>query len=177
MATLILDRAGLDIRTDTGALALYQNGIRTQTVPLKLIDRCVIQGANTRLESGVLLKLAEAGVATVLLSPRISRQVAIVLGPRHNDAAIRLAQGQRVMDEAFCAQWAQHIVIAKLRRQSRLIAQAKTRRPDLRKALTDAGTGLASALAEARTGQPDPARLRGLEGSGARAYFHGDSSK
>ena len=91
MATLLLDRTDLEIRITDGALALYQNSLRTQTVPLRMIDRLVIQGARTRLDSSVLIKLAEAGVSTLLLSPRISRQVAIVLGPAHNDAAVRLA--------------------------------------------------------------------------------------
>ena len=102
MATLLLDRADLEIRTADGALALYENGTRSQTVPLRLIDRVIIQGARTRLDTAVLLKLAEAGAATMLLSPRAGRQVAIVLGPAHNDAAVRLAQAQRTMDDTFC---------------------------------------------------------------------------
>ena len=68
----------------------------------------------------VLIKLAEAGAATLLLSPRAGRQVAIVLGPAHNDAAVRLAQGRRVMDDDFCDAWARQLVVAKLRRQHRL---------------------------------------------------------
>ncbi len=70
MATLLLDRAQLEVRCDGDALALYEAGERRGSVPLKLLDRCVIHGASTRLDSGVLLKLAEAGVTTVLFSPR-----------------------------------------------------------------------------------------------------------
>ena len=64
MATLLLDRADLEVRITDGALALYENGTRSQTVPLRLIDRVVIQGARTKLDTAVLLKLAEAGAAT-----------------------------------------------------------------------------------------------------------------
>ena len=92
MATLFLDRAELEVRHIDGALAIYEAGTRSATVPIKLLERVVLQGARTRLDTGTLIKLAEAGVATLLLSPRASRQVAIVLGPAHNDAAIRLAQ-------------------------------------------------------------------------------------
>jgi CRISPR-associated protein Cas1 len=173
MATLFLDRAELDIRADGAALALYENGERTRTIPMCLLERVIVQGARTRLDSGVLIKLAEAGVATVLLSPRMSRQVAIVLGPVHNDAAVRLAQSQRVLDAAYCQQWAARIVSAKLRRQHRLLVQAETLRPDQRKALNDARESVAKVLDEALSGSADPARLRGLEGSGARAYFGG----
>jgi hypothetical protein len=44
MATLLLDRADLEVRITDGALALYEGGTRRQTVPLRLIDRVVIQG-------------------------------------------------------------------------------------------------------------------------------------
>ena len=173
MATLLLDRADLEVRITDGALALYENGTRSQTVPLRLIDRVVIQGARTKLDTAVLLKLAEAGAATLLLSPRASRQVAIVLGPAHNDAAVRLAQSRRVMDHAFCDAWARQIVVAKLRRQHGLLTKAETTRPDVRKPLFDARKGIADALAQATDADTACPRLRGLEGSAARAYFHG----
>ncbi|TAH42495.1 MAG: CRISPR-associated endonuclease Cas1 [Betaproteobacteria bacterium] len=174
MATLLLDRADLEVRIVDGALALYENGSRSQTVPLRLIERAIIQGARTRLDSSVLLKLAEAGVATLLLSPRAGRQVAIVLGPAHNDAAVRLAQARRTMDHDFCKAWARGLVTAKLRRQHRLLQHAETRRPDVRKSLFDARKGIDVALRQATDDQQaDCPRLRGLEGSAARAYFHG----
>lgn len=173
MATLLLDRADLEVRITDGALALYENGTRSQTVPLRLIDRLVIQGARTKLDTSVLLKLAEAGAATLMLSPRASRRVAIVLGPAHNEAAVRLAQARRTMDSAFCDDWARQLVVAKLRRQHRLLKKAEARRADQRKPLFDARKGVADALAQAaETGIACP-RLRGLEGSAARAYFHG----
>lgn len=172
MATLLLDRADLEVRVVDGALALYEQGSRSGTVPFHLIDRVVIHGARTRLDSGVLLKLAEAGAATILMSPRAGRQVAIVLGPMHNDAAVRLAQSRRVMDEAFCRAWAQQLVAAKIRRQLHLLTVAEERRPDARKPLFDARACLASALAQVPA-QSACASLRGLEGSAARAYFQG----
>lgn len=174
MATLLLDRADLEVRFADGALAMYENGTRSQTVPLRLIERVVIQGARTRLDTSVLIKLAEAGVATVLLSPRAGRQVALVLGPAHNDAAVRLAQGRRTMDHDFCNAWARGLVTAKLRRQHRLLQRAEARRPDARKPLFDARKGIDAALRQATDEHhADCPRLRGLEGSAARAYFHG----
>ena len=152
MATLLLDRADLEVRITDGALALYEDGTRRQTVPLRLIDRVVIQGARTRLDSAVLIKLAEAGAATLLLSPRAGRQVAIVLGPAHNDAAVRLAQGRRVTDPDFCDAWARQLVVAKLRRQHRLLQRAEARRPDARKPLFDARGGIAEALVTTELG-------------------------
>ncbi|MCC7101256.1 MAG: CRISPR-associated endonuclease Cas1 [Rubrivivax sp.] len=179
MAMLLLDRAGLELSCDADALALHEGGARRGSVPLKLIERCVIQGASTRLDSGVLLKLAEAGVATVLLSPRMQRRVAIVLGPAHNDAALRLAQTQRVLDEAYCLRWSHELVRSKLQHQRRMILRWKAARADARKPLSDALRGVEQALAlldDADAGADAPptlARLRGIEGAAARAHFGG----
>lgn len=172
MATLFLDRSDLEVRIVDGALALYENGSRRGTAALKLVERVVIQGARTKLDSGVLLKLADAGVPTLLLSPRASRRVAIVLGPAHKDAAVRIAQAQRVTNPDFCQSWAQQLVRAKLRGQRRVLRDALQQRPDQRKALSDACAGIDNALAQLQPGT-DCARLRGIEGSAARAYFGG----
>lgn len=166
-------------------------------MPLKLLERCVIQGANTRLDSGVLLKLAEAGVATVLFSPRLSRRVAMVLGPMHNDAAVRLAQARRVSDGAWCEAWARQTVLAKLLRQSKSLRVWLAARPDARKPLSDALNRLDLAISTLRNLAPAGgdapiaaapatgaallpsasvqalAALRGLEGAAARAHFQG----
>jgi CRISPR-associated protein Cas1 len=171
MATLVLDRSQLEVRSEDGALALYEAGERRGTVPIKLVERCVIHGAQTRLDSGVLLKLAEAGVTTVLMSPRQTRRVAIVLGPQHNDAAVRLAQASRVTDLDWCATWAQPLVRAKLQRQHRALRHWQTQRPDARKPLFDGLKALAAGLQSLEGISPDLARLRGIEGAAARAYF------
>jgi len=182
MALLLLDRSHLDIKCEGDALALYENGQRRGTVPVRLIERCVIHGAQTRLDTGVLLKLAEAGVTTVIFSPRHQRRIALVLGPQHNDAAVRLAQSARVLDDSFCRQWALGVVRAKLARQRRTLLHLKNLRPDARKPLFDALQTLQTiasilnptAQADENTpSQPSLESLRGHEGAAARAYFCG----
>ncbi|HOE41074.1 MAG TPA: CRISPR-associated endonuclease Cas1 [Rhodoferax sp.] len=201
MALLLLDRAQLEIKSEGDTLALYEAGQRRGTVPIKLLDRCVIHGAQTRLDTGVLMKLAEAGVTTTLMSPRSPRRVALVLGTQHNDAAVRLAQAQRVMDDSACRKWALALVRAKLQRQLRTLRVLQSARPDARKALFDAQATVQAILAQllvghpfstqgtikteaggaystGATGQFDPkdialASLRGFEGAAARAYFAG----
>ncbi len=181
MGLLLLDRAQLEIRSEGETLALYEAGTRRGTVPVKLIDRCVIHGAQTRLDTGVLMKLAEAGVTTVLMSPRQTRRVAIVLGPQHNDAAVRLAQSARVMDDGFCRQWALDLVRAKLARQGRALRSMQSQRPNARKPLFDALqtlTAIGKVLGPAGQGDdsashPSLDSLRGHEGAAARAYFAG----
>lgn len=203
MSTLILDRSDLELRLDGDALALYEPAGRRGTVPMKLLDRVVMQGG-VKLDAGVLGKLAEAGIATLMLSKRHSKRVAIVLGLAHNDAGIRLAQSRRVFDPEWCAAWAARQVRAKTRAQIRLLKDALEARPDQRKALSDALASLRGAQAHlpaarqgmatpgpAAAGQPSAeippsppvakggdihtalARTRGLEGAAARAYFQG----
>ena len=178
MALLLLDRVQLEVRTEGEALALYEAGQRRGTVPIKLIDRCVIHGANTKLDSGVLAKLAEAGCTTVLMSPRQTRRIAIVLGPYHNDAAVRLGQAQCVLDDAWCRQWAYALVLAKLTRQRKALQSLLILRPDVRKPLLDAIACIATSVSNLRGlaspgALPDLASLRGREGAAARGYFAG----
>lgn len=173
MSTLILDRANLALRHDGATLVLYQGGERRGTVPMKLLDRVVVQGHSLQLESGVLLKLAEAGVAVLFLSARQARQVALVLGPRHNDAAIRLAQARRTEDEAFRRQWSTGLVERKVARQRDLIGRLMRQRPDCRKPLHDAHATLVRIHARLAAGEPPVDALRGLEGAAAAAHFRG----
>lgn len=173
MSLLLLDRAQLEIKSEGDTLVLFEAGVRRGTVPIKLIDRCIIQGAQTKLDSGVLSKMAEAGITTVLMSPRSPRRVAIVLGTQHNDAAVRLAQAQRVMDLNACQQWALSLVRAKLARQRRTLQHLQTARPDARKPLFDALQTLGQILQTLSTAEPNLESLRGFEGAAARAYFSG----
>ena len=174
MALLLLDRALLEVKSEGETLALYEAGVRRGTVPIKLIDRCVIHGAQTRLDSGVLMKLSEAGVTTVLMSPRSPRRVAIVLGSQHNDAAVRLAQAQRVMDELACRHWAASLVRAKLTRQRRTLQHLQGERPDARKPLFDALQTIHTILQNLNSATaPTLDSLRGFEGAAARAHFAG----
>jgi len=177
MSTLLLDRAGLEVRSDGQALALYEGGVRRGTVPLALLERCIIQGGQTQLDSGVLLKLAEAGVTTVLFSPRAGRRVATLLGPAHRDAAVRMAQALRCTDAPWCAQWARDIVRAKLARQRRVLRHWLAERADARKPLSDALAAVEAALLRladsGEAGELNADSLRGIEGAAARAHFAG----
>lgn len=172
MATLYLDRAQLELRVDGDALAMYEGGERRGTVPTKLLERVVIQGRQTRLETGVLARLGEAGATTLIMSPRKHRRLALVLGPCHNDAGIRIAQVERFLDTPFCEAWGRDLISAKLQRQQRLLKQAMVQRPDASHALKHAVEALSRALEGiGASNTPGLNTLRGMEGAAARAYF------
>jgi CRISPR-associated protein Cas1 len=173
MATLVLDRSDIELRADGAALAVYQGGQRHGSIPLKLIERVVLQGT-IRLDTGVLGRLADAGVATILLGARSSRRVAMLIGPPHRDAAIRLAQFERASDAAWCAAWSRRLVLGKAQAQLRLLRRARDQRPDLRKPLFDAIASIETiARSLADDGGIDADRIRGFEGACAAAYFPG----
>lgn len=172
MSTLVLDKPELELRCDGAALALYEDGERRGTVPLALLERVVLLGSQIRLDSGVLARLGEAGVVLAVLGRRGGQRLSLALGPRHNDAAVRIAQCAAALDEATVLTMARDIVRAKLRAQRRTLAAALAARADCRKPLTDALGTLADVAATVETAATVEA-LRGAEGAAAAAYFRG----
>lgn len=170
MTTLVLDKPALELRCDGQALALYDNGERQGTIPLALLQRVVLLGSQIKLDSGVLARLGEAGVALLVLGRRGGQRQSLALGPRHNDAALRLAQSLAVMDEGTVTAVARALVHAKTRAQIRLLQRLQGQRPDCRKPLFDALNTLRDVLG-AIPGAVNAAALRGLEGGAAAAYF------
>jgi CRISPR-associated protein Cas1 len=176
MATLVIDRSNVEVRSDGAALAVYEGGERRGSVPVKLLDRVVLQGT-IRLDTGVLTRLAEAGIPTVLLGGRSSRRVAVLLGPAHRDASVRLAQFQCALDPSWCDEWSRRIVREKTRGQLKTLREALAERPDARKALFDAIQSLEAGLtALTSTGVVPAGRIRGIEGACAAAYYRGFTS-
>jgi len=174
MATLILDGSHLKLRCDgAAALAMYEGGERRGTVPLKLIERVVLQG-NIQLDTSVLGRLAQTSVPTILLGARSSRRVATLLGPAHRDASIRLGQFQRSLDAAWCTTWSRRLVLRKARAQLRLLRRALDDRPEARKPLFGAIETI-EAIVRSLAGDLGIVRerVRGYEGACAAAYFRG----
>ncbi len=173
MATVYLDHSGLELRPDGAALALYENGTRRRSLPLKLLDRVVVQG-ELALTSGVLTRLVDAGASVVFLSKRHSRRVATVLGHPHQDARIRLAQFSASLDTHFRSSVAAGWVRLKIRGQRRVLGEALERRPDVRKALIGALRSIDRCLAKLPSAISDGASsIMGIEGAASAAYFPG----
>lgn len=176
MTTLYLDRSGLDLRDDQQTIAVYEGDERRQTIPIALLERVVIRG-NVTLTTGLLGRLAEAGVAVALLGGRRLERMATVLGRGHHDARIRVAQYQRARDPEWCAAWSRRMIHAKLRNQILLMEHAMQQRPDCRTPLHHALETLKGCRGRLR-GEDDlsVSTIRGLEGAAAAAYFSGYTS-
>ncbi|MDA8192310.1 MAG: CRISPR-associated endonuclease Cas1 [Gammaproteobacteria bacterium] len=171
MSTLVVDHPHITLAAEGGALRILEHGQTQTTIPLALVDRVVLQGS-IDLNTRVLGQLAQTGIATLLLSGRQSRRVAIVLGPPHNDAAVRVAQAHKVRDAAFCAAWSRRLVVAKVRAQRRGLLSLMRARPDCRKALSDGHAVLENLTRTLQAEDSiDVSRLRGVEGAASAAYF------
>jgi CRISPR-associated protein Cas1 len=169
VGTLYVDQAGLELRLREGVLQLRRDGRCERTVAASLLERVVLR-ADTLLSNGTLAALADTGIAVVALGGRGGQRVAHVLGASASDARARVAQCQRVSDTAYAGAWCATLVRAKLAAQRRVLQQALDQRADQRYALTMGLRALERTIEAVRTNR-DRDSLRGLEGSGAAAYF------
>lgn len=165
---MYLDRKGAELRLDGGALAVYVNGERDGSIPLAPVDRVVVIGRQT-IETAVLHRLAEQGVAVVFLSGRTQAFRGRLAGRLHNHARLRLAQyaaRQGALAHRLATEW----ITAKLDEQAALLREAAAARLDQRAVLLRAAEIIGDTRAKA-AGAGTSERLRGLEGGAASAYF------
>lgn len=172
MSTLYLDRKETRLKREGRAIAVYQADQRYTTVPMALLERIVMRGS-VELDSGLLGALAEAGIGVVILSGRQGRNMAIVQGRPHADAARRVAQFCLCAEADWRSEWSRRLVRHKLAAQARLLRRALVRRRDKRLVLTKALSTLDRLREELTMEQTTPSleTLRGMEGAGAAAYF------
>lgn len=168
MTTLFVDRKGLTLRADGGALAFYQDGERMGTVPIKLLERVCIRG-DVQLSASVLGKLGEEGAGVVVLNGRKRRPVLLMPSLRV-DARRRAAQFQLARDADFCLRQARGWVGEKISAQAVLL-DALAGKSDVARARLHQPRVFLAELAQQVAEAADLAQLRGLEGAAAACYF------
>jgi len=171
MAALYLDRGGVELREEHGALGIYEGSERRRGIPLLLIDRVVVL-ANVQLNARVLRCLAGAGVPLVVIDPRDGARSAS-LHPRFSpDAARRIAQYRAYLNGSWRRAWSHRLLRAKLRAQIIVLERALEWRPELRKPIQD-GVATVRRVLGSMVSQPEagPGSLTGWEGAAAAAYF------
>lgn len=170
MTSLYVDRRDVHLRHDAGAIAFYENGQRSATVPLAPLTRLILRGKVT-LEAALLGHLGQRGVGVLFLSGR-NGEPHLLLGPGHNDIRRRVAQTRCSLDSRFCLQYARYLVDAKLGQQITSLDELRQHYPAQRLPLTQALRQLQEQrdrLAQAASLES----LRGMEGAAAVAYFSG----
>ncbi|MCS6953258.1 MAG: CRISPR-associated endonuclease Cas1 [Bryobacterales bacterium] len=171
MATLYLDRSGLELREDSDCVAVYEGGHKRRSVPLRMLERVVILG-NVQLSSRLLARLAARQIGVIVLDRRRGEARTASLWLGGGDARRRLAQYRAYQDENWRRDWSRRLVRRKLASQRAFLLAAAEERPSLRHPLHAAAETLAQLLERLRRPEPlERETIRGWEGAGAAAYF------
>lgn len=170
MSSLYVDRRDVHLQHDSGAIAFYENGRRSATVPLAPLSRVILRGHVT-LEAALLGHLGDQGIGLLFLSGRQGRPQ-LLLGRAHHDTSRRVAQTRASLDPGFCLQYARQLVHDKIQRQCEWFDDLRTHYPQARYPLTSALRQLREQQGRLPQAQ-NLESLRGLEGAAAAGYFAG----
>lgn len=169
MSTVYIDHAGYQLEKCEGTLCVRDaEGHILRSLPIRRIERLYLQG-DQQLHTGLLLALLEHGTEIVFLSPRKGYAIGQVLGPRHNDASIRLQQYAWSIKPERCLTLARIVVRSKLLAQKRVVLHSLRVGKGDRALLLSARQRLNRHLDSIP--ESDMPELLGLEGSAAAAYF------
>lgn len=169
MSNLYVDRKGIEIRVDGGALAFYDSNDRVGTVPLAPLSRIFLRG-DVKLSASLLGKLGEHNIGVVVLSGRKATPSLMMARP-HNDARLRLSQYGCAQQEAVCFEVARWIVTEKILAQRTLLQELLEQRLLFRYELTLQIKKIDEILQQSLKKATRIDSLRGLEGAAAQAYF------
>lgn len=159
MCTLYLDQQGARLAKAGGRLVVQDRDGGERSLPLEQVDRVLVYG-RVQVTTDALDALLERGVPTTLLSSR-GWVRGHLLADCGGQVRRRARQYELIRDPALALPFARALVAAKLRNQRWLLRTLDQRA---------AAMGLEPfiELAEHAGGIDS---LRGIEGSGARAYF------
>ncbi len=170
MSSLFIDRRGVQLELESGAIVFRENDERIGTVPIAPLTRIFLRGEVT-LSAALLGKLGEQGVGVVILSGRKGRP-SLMLARPHNDARRRVEQIKRSLDADFCLAFARDLIDRKIARQIEWFDILRAKDMQARYELSHAMRlleGQRQRLAQASS----LAALRGIEGAAAGIYFDG----
>lgn len=170
MTTLYVDRKGVEIRVDGGALTFYLENERIGTVPMAPLSRIVLRG-DVQLSASVFGKLGMNNIGVVILSGQKAEPTLFMARP-HNDAQRRLSQCQAALSPDFCLSFSRRFIIAKLKAQHQFLETKKETHPDKRYDLTKRTEQIKGVLDNVPIATSIES-IRGLEGAAANLYFQG----
>ena len=170
MSSLYVDRRDVHLQHDAGAIAFFENGQRSATVPLAPLTRVILRGKVT-LEASLMGHLGGRGIGVLFLSGRQGKP-SLLLGRSHNDILRRVQQTRLSLDARFCLRYARQLVREKLESQCQWLDAQRLQHPQHRYPLTQALQQLRQQQGSIATaGSLDS--LRGMEGAAAVGYFAG----
>ncbi len=169
MSTLYIDRRGAEIDAEGDTIVVRSDGERKGTIPIKPLERVVIKGA-AKITTRLLAKLSEEGIGLLILGGRTKYPVSAIIGQPGADTSLRIAQSMLQTNEQARSLISRSIVAAKLKSQSEFLRDIE-RSKGKSTVLNHGIQVLTETLEKLEKERPDRARLRGMEGGAAAAYF------
>lgn len=172
MSTLYVTEPGARIEKEYHQLLVTKDDEVLARMPLSRVSHVVLVG-NVGATTPALLALLQAGVGLSLVSTGGELRGRLLPATGGN-APLRRAQHVAAADAGFCTAFARAVTCGKLRNHRTLLLRLRRRGVVVDDSLAPSFTQ-PLARVEAALGQAEQATsldtLRGLEGSGARAYF------
>lgn len=174
MSTLYITEPGAQLEREYRHLLVVCQDQTRLRVPLADVDHVVLMGQGVGATTPALHALLEAGIPLSLVRAN-GELLGRLTPPSSLNLDLRRRQYSRAADPAFCLALSRAIVTGKLRNSHALALRwTRTRGPVEAAAGPDGRTAelarLAAAIGQAGAAADLPA-LRGIEGSGSRAYF------
>jgi CRISPR-associated protein Cas1 len=165
LATLYVTEQGARIEKEYKRLLVTKDDEVLLRVPLSRVSDVVLVGW-TGATTPALLALLDAGIGLAFVK-RTGALRGRLVPPMPKNIPLRHQQYARAQDEAFCLEVARAIVGGKLRNQRTLALRLCRSRAGLDESLVER---ISRAIQGVKVAD-DLDSLRGLEGTGARAYF------
>lgn len=166
--TLYVQTQGIYLRQEGETVVAEKDGQVLMRLPIHTLSGLVTFG-NVMCSPFLLHLCAERGVAVSFLSEH-GRFLARVTGPVSGNVLLRVAQVRAHDAPARKGDIARSCVAGKIANDRNLILRRMRDHGDT-PALRTAAAALADVLLRLRDSPPDAARIRGLEGEAAAAYF------
>lgn len=171
MTVLYLDRKTLRITREGRAIVLRDGDKRLNSIPMRLLERVVIQG-NVHLDAFIFYHLAKENIPVVIIG-RGKERIALVQGGMGVNAKRRFLQYTLYGRPDWRCVWSSALVRHKVNAQLRLLHKIRDMRADLRKPVGDAIRQIKTIHKKLRQSKStELASLRGLEGAAARASLY-----
>lgn len=166
--TLYVQTQGIYLRQEGETVVAEKDGQVLMRLPIHTLSGLVTFG-NVMCSPFLLHLCAERGVAVSFLSEH-GRFLARVTGPVSGNVLLRVAQVRAHDDPDRKGDIARSCVAGKIANDRNLLLRRMRDHGDT-PALRTAAAALADVLLRLRDSPPDAARIRGLEGEAAAAYF------
>jgi CRISPR-associated protein Cas1 len=169
MATLYLDKPGVELLVEGGTIVLRENEGAIQKLPASLVER-IVASADVILRGPAIRRLSGLGIGVYWPANRHGEHA--LLWPGTPRSGLRkLGQARLYFKTCERERWAGRAIRGKLQGQIVVLRKLQERRPERRFELEKGRVQLSSAVGRLRIEEPTLESILGIEGAAGAAYF------